>query len=131
VATTTEECAALDLPRECSATIWMAASILIVAEHVRRFRALAMEKSVSMTCPSSVENSGTRKGEYPPLRPEIGRSRNRTFSTTLARRLRSHWRALLTLHAFAVPKAWRSSRNQTLAEVAGTSTDQCKSLPVV
>jgi hypothetical protein len=61
----------------------------------------------------------------------IGRSRNRTFSTTLARRLRSHWRALLTLHAFAVPKAWRSFQNQTLAEVAGTSTDQCKSLPVV
>jgi hypothetical protein len=51
--------------------------------------------------------------------------------TPLARRLRSHWRALLTLHAFAAPKAWRSSQNQTLAEVAGTSTDQCKSLPVV
>jgi putative heme degradation protein len=64
----------------------------------------------------------------------IGRSWNRTFSTTLARlarRLRSHWRALLTLHAFPVLKAWRSSRNQTLAAVAGASTDQCKSLPVV
>jgi hypothetical protein len=48
------------------------------------------------------------------LPPESGRAENGHPAPTLA-----------------VPSAWCSSRNRMLTEVAGASTDQSKSLPIV